>query len=57
VDKLDRIGELRIPYRDDRELIMDILKHGPEVKVVAPAPLRQKVLDALPNALTAYRDT
>jgi predicted DNA-binding transcriptional regulator YafY len=29
--------ELRIPYRDHRELVMDILRHGAEVEVVGPA--------------------
>ena len=28
--------ELRIPYADSRELVMDILKHGAEVEVIAP---------------------
>lgn len=35
---------LRVPYADDRELIMDILRHVPEVEVLAPAALRAKVL-------------
>ena len=47
--------ELRIPYRDDRELVMDILKHGPEVEVVEPQALRQTVADRLADALTLYR--
>ena len=47
--------ELRIPYRDDRELVMDILKHGPEVEVVEPEALRQTVADRLAGALTLYR--
>ncbi len=47
--------ELRIPYRDDRELVMDILKHGPEVEVVEPKALRQMVADRLAGALALYR--
>src|SRR3989304_1873001 len=35
--------ELRIPYRDSRELVMDILRHGPEGEVVAPESLRTDV--------------
>lgn len=31
---------LEIPYSDDRELIMDILKHGAAVEVIGPAGLR-----------------
>jgi len=34
---------LEFPYSDDRELIMDILKHGAEVEVLAPAALRERV--------------
>jgi predicted DNA-binding transcriptional regulator YafY len=35
---------LQIPYSDDRELVMDILRHTPEVEVLAPACLRVRVL-------------
>ncbi len=34
---------LQIPYSQDTELIMDILKHGPEVEVLQPPDLRHKV--------------
>ncbi|MBI4195268.1 MAG: WYL domain-containing protein [Betaproteobacteria bacterium] len=46
--------ELRIPYRDDRELIMDILRHGPEVEVVSPDTLRRAVAGRLRRALAHY---
>ena len=46
--------ELRIPYRDARELIMDILRHGEEVEVVEPEGLRQDVIGALRRALGRY---
>ncbi len=42
---------LEIPYRDDRELVMDILKHGPEVEVVSPSMLREKVTELLEAAV------
>lgn len=32
--------ELRIPYRESRELVMDIMRHGKNVEVVAPDELR-----------------
>lgn len=48
--------ELRIPYRDDRELLMDILRHGPEMIVIAPAALRQAVSAQLRSALARYAD-
>ena len=46
--------ELRIPYRDDRELLMDILRHGAEVEVVAPEALRADVTATLRHAFTRY---
>jgi len=46
--------ELRIPYRDERELAMDILRHGAEVEVVAPAELRAEVERRLRGALAHY---
>jgi hypothetical protein len=49
--------ELRIPYRDPRELIMDILRHGAEVEVVAPEALRDEVAGQLRRALEAYGDS
>lgn len=47
--------ELRIPYSDTRELMMDILKYGPEVEVVGPPELREAVRERLRNALNGYR--
>lgn len=34
---------LRIPYSGDTELTMDILRYGPDVEVIGPAALRDKV--------------
>lgn len=36
---------LRLPYADERELLMDILRHGRHVEVEAPASLRRAVAD------------
>jgi len=46
--KFDPAGRytLELPYRDDRELLLEILKHGAGVEVLAPAELRAKVRDA-----------
>lgn len=49
--------ELRIPYRHDEELVMDILRHGREVEVVAPPALRESVRKALRDALSQYEQT
>lgn len=34
---------LEIPYADDRELVMDVLRYGRDVEVLAPEELRKKV--------------
>jgi predicted DNA-binding transcriptional regulator YafY len=34
---------LRVPYSQDTELVMDILKHGSEVEVLQPTELRERV--------------
>jgi predicted DNA-binding transcriptional regulator YafY len=54
--KFDSDGNylLEIPYSDDRELVMDILKHGPEVEVLAPQKLRERVVEALREAAGLY---
>jgi predicted DNA-binding transcriptional regulator YafY len=45
---------LELPYADDRELVMDILKHGPDVEVLEPAALRARVRAQLRAALKPY---
>lgn len=48
--------QLRLPYSNDPELIMDILKYGPECEVVAPSELREKVVGLLKAAVGRYGD-
>jgi predicted DNA-binding transcriptional regulator YafY len=38
---------LDVPYTDPRELVMDILRHVPEVEVIAPDELREEVVRRL----------
>ena len=45
---------LEIPYANDRELLMEILKFGADVEVLEPASLRERVAAALGEALTRY---
>lgn len=47
--------ETRIPYADDREILMDILKHGPDCRVLAPPALVTRVSEQLEQALEQYR--
>lgn len=46
--------ELQVPYSNPSELIMDILKYGPDVEVVGPETLRQAVARRLRQAVTRY---
>src|SRR5262249_10887299 len=47
--------ELAVPYRDDRELLMDILKYGADCVVVGPPALRQRVRDEIRRTGALYR--
>lgn len=46
--------ELRIPYRDSRELVMDVLRHGKDVEVVEPEGLRGELVREVREALAKY---
>jgi len=46
--------QLRLPYSNDPELIMDILKYGPDCEVVEPGDLREKVVGLLRKTLENY---
>jgi len=46
--------ELTVPYSDERELILDILRYGPDIRVVSPASLRRAVQRRLREALGQY---
>ena len=45
---------LSVPYSDDRELLGDVLRHGPHCVVQEPPALRLRVLEALRGALASY---
>lgn len=46
---------LEVPYADERELLMDILRYGPDVVVLGPAKLRSAVEGRLRESLERYR--
>jgi predicted DNA-binding transcriptional regulator YafY len=46
--------QLTVPYSDETELIMDILRHGRDVEVVSPEPLRKSVHRRLKEATARY---
>jgi predicted DNA-binding transcriptional regulator YafY len=45
---------MRLPYADATELAMDILRHGEQVRVLAPAALAQQVAGRLRAAAAGY---
>jgi len=45
---------LEVPYGDPRELILEILRFGPDVKVIEPVSLRDEVRTRLQNAVAQY---
>lgn len=45
---------LEVPYSDERELLMEILKHGDQVKVIAPAALKKQLIGTLKKAIQSY---
>jgi predicted DNA-binding transcriptional regulator YafY len=50
----DGTYELKVPYSSPLELIMDVLKYGPDVEVVAPLELRTAVAERLRTAADRY---
>ena len=46
--------ELKVPYTHDAELLMDIQRHGADVRVVSPMALREKLLMGLMAAVEQY---
>jgi predicted DNA-binding transcriptional regulator YafY len=41
-------------YNDSRELVLDILRYGPDVEVIVPKELREEVKEKLLAALGNY---
>ncbi len=47
---------LRVPYSQDTELIMDILKYGAEVEVLEPTALRTRVIERIDAMRALYEN-
>ncbi|MFM7973230.1 MAG: WYL domain-containing protein, partial [Betaproteobacteria bacterium] len=47
--------ELSLPFVQETELVMDILRHGAEVTVLSPPALVKRIREALGSALGLYR--
>ncbi len=50
----DGTYELKLPYSDERELIMDIMKHGSHAKVVSPPKLIELIASELNDMKKQY---
>jgi predicted DNA-binding transcriptional regulator YafY len=48
---------LEVPYSEDRELVMEILKYGADVEVLSPPALRQHLSEALRDAAKRYANS
>ena len=47
---------LEVPYRHDKELLMDILKYGAEVKVIEPTELKESLIETIENMQKVYKN-
>ena len=47
--------ELKLPYVQETEVVMDVLRHGAEVTVMSPASLVKRVRESLSAAANLYR--
>lgn len=47
---------LKVPFSNPRELVMDILRYGPEVEVLAPDFLREAVAESAGKTAQTYQD-
>ncbi len=52
--RADGSWQLSFPYHREEELVMDLLRHGADVQVLGPPPLRAAVAARLRAALAAY---
>ena len=46
--------ELRLPYSNAKELLMDVMRYGPDAEIVAPPSLREEAKILLRLALAGY---
>ncbi|MFT4045598.1 MAG: WYL domain-containing protein [Solimonas sp.] len=58
MDERDEDGRLirRLPYHRSEELVMDLLRHGPDVEVLEPLELRRIVAERLRLAAEQYQE-
>lgn len=47
--------ELKVPYSNSKELLMDMLKYGPDAEVISPLSLREEMKILLQLSIGAYQ--
>lgn len=47
--------ELKVPYSNSKELLMDVLKYGPDAEVISPLSLREEMKILLQLSIGAYQ--
>lgn len=55
VEEPDGAYRLSVPYGDDTELVMEVLRHGAEVEVLEPPELRRRVAAEASRLAGLYR--
>lgn len=50
----DGTYELKVPYSNPRELLMDVLRHGADAQVIGPIALREQMRTMLALSMAAY---
>ncbi len=51
----DGYFQLRVPYSDEREILMDIMRYGQDVKVISPAGLANRLKSSFNETLKLYQ--
>ena len=47
--------QLKIPYSKEPELLIDVMKYGPDIEIIEPFELRQKIKDKIEETLLNYK--
>lgn len=50
----DGCFHLHVPYADPTELVMEVLRYGPEVEVIEPSSLRQEIAEKISQMHSIY---
>ncbi len=48
--------ELKVPYSNPREVLMDVLRYGADARIIEPVSLRELAKSKLQLALAQYND-